>query len=649
MFVVCWRPEFAVTMFCRRPKLLSLMDGYGKRAMQALLGLGYFLTVLHEKSLGGRIEITAGITAASIISPTMSDKHVKPRTSGGLGVLAGLRSFMRECPSLSPLSPNNSISHRQTAAAAAAAAAAAVAATDDSSSGRQQGSEDAGSGTPRKLNVASSFEAAWARVLHPPLSSSGGRAGGARALMPAYQGLQLQLSLSAPCRRRSMDWSGTPGSTPRAPLSPVTSHQQEQQGLGPLAAGAGSTGAPAATHRGSPLAQGSAGVMQANWQQQQQQQQQQDLKQNGLDQLQEQDEQLLQKMKDLGRGAEMDAILDHAIQQLQKQRQEASATDLVAMVDADQSVFAQTAAQAAAGGVEGAGGASVSPCTPIRPRPPLPPRQQQQQPVTPGAGVRSFHLPDLGPLTSPLCPTCVTTMCGGVTALQPPTPFGSPWGNAMNGVPAPRKDGQSNAGDGSSVSSSMPGTPQRMLLPVMSMRLTCQPSWQYNSSTAGAEGSTVSVGEGSTGGHPGGAANGFVSSAVTQNEASGAGAADMSKPSLALAGFLAAADGANQNGSSSSGSGGASADGSRKSAVHMHQPTEAELRARARAKLQEQQQQRQQEQHQQQGGEDEEVNEGDFDDSALMASPISCTLPQGLWPTMSFSLVPVRLDRRTPS
>jgi hypothetical protein len=141
----------------------------------------------------------------------------------------------------------------------------------------------------------------------------------------------------------------------------------------------------------------------------------------------------------------------------------------------------------------------------------------------------------------------------------------------------------------------------------------------------------------------------LVSSAVTQNEASGAGAADMSKPSLALAGFLAAADGANQNGSSSSGSGGASADGSRKSAVHMHQPTEAELRARARAKLQEQQQQRQQEQHQQQGGEDEEVNEDDFDDSALMASPISCTLPQGLWPTMSFSLVPVRLDRGTPS
>jgi hypothetical protein len=113
----------------------------------------------------------------------------------------------------------------------------------------------------------------------------------------------------------------------------------------------------------------------------------------------------------------------------------------------------------------------------------------------------------------------------------------------------------------------------------------------------------------------------------------------VSRPSLTLAGFLAAADGAQQNGSSS----GAGADGSHRSAVHMHQPTETELRARARTKLQQRQQ------RQQHGGEDEEIEEDAIDDSALMASPISCALPQGLWPTMSFSLVPVRLDRLAPT
>jgi hypothetical protein len=35
---------------------LALETGFGKSAMQALLGFGYLLTVLHEKHLGGHIE-----------------------------------------------------------------------------------------------------------------------------------------------------------------------------------------------------------------------------------------------------------------------------------------------------------------------------------------------------------------------------------------------------------------------------------------------------------------------------------------------------------------------------------------------------------------------------------------------------------------
>ena len=689
------------------------MDGYGKRALQAMLGLGYLLTVLHEKTLGGgRIEFSA---AASIISPATSDSHhLRPRVSNGLGVLAGLRSFVRECPSLSPLSPSSSMSRRQqSAAAAAAAAAAAVAAVEGVQQGHGGGSSSSTASTPtRKFHPVSSFEAAWDRVLNPPLLSSAGGSGGSssragatpRGQIPACQTLQLQLSLSAPYRRMSMEMSGgTPGSTPRSSLSPAGSyhHQQEQEqqqqgaGASAAAATAGSGGVP---HRGSPLAQASGGVMQAYWQQQQQR---------------IEAEQQLHKAHEAGRGGAIEAILDSAIEQLHEQRQEASATDLVALVDAaGQSPFAQTAAAAgdaaladSAAGADSAAAAAAGtpPCTPIRPKPPLPPRQQQQQqqqqPVMPGSGVRSFYLADQSPLTSPMCSVWGVSAGGGVTVLPHGTPFGSPWVNVStpNGASAAgaaaAAAGQEGQGStaGAAGGSSMPGTPQRMLLPVMSMRLTCQPSWQYNGSstgTAAAEGgSTVGSTDAAAGGGEDKVASGDgvesnrVEAQQEQQQAGAAvpedaaAAADISRPSLTLANFIAAADGTavgtttstitTSGGSSSSSTGGGSS--ARRSAVHMHQPTADELRSRALAKLQEQQQQQQQQQQQARqqgvsggskgleeaagtvGGADDLEEEDGFDESAMMASPISYSLPQGLWPTMSFSLVPVRFDRLPPA
>lgn len=38
---------------------MAMAESYGKRAMQALLGFGYLLTVLHEKHLGGQVQFTA--------------------------------------------------------------------------------------------------------------------------------------------------------------------------------------------------------------------------------------------------------------------------------------------------------------------------------------------------------------------------------------------------------------------------------------------------------------------------------------------------------------------------------------------------------------------------------------------------------------
>jgi hypothetical protein len=217
-----------------------------------------------------------------------------------------------------------------------------------------------------------------------------------------------------------------------------------------------------------------------------------------------------------------------------------------------------------------------------------------------------------------------------------------------------------------------------MLLPVMSMRLTCQPSWQYNGSSStgtAAEGASSGTTAAAAAGNETKVASGVEVNGVTQEEGQAgvvpddaAAAADVSRPSLTLANFIAAADSSTpaadtatrtvSNSSSSTGGGGSSA---RKSAVHMHQPTADELHARALAKLQEQQQQQQQQQGSVAGckglgegagagaADGAEEEEDEFDESALMASPISYSLPQGLWPTMSFSLVPVRFDRVPPA
>jgi hypothetical protein len=573
----------------------------------------------------------------------MSDHHVKARSSSsGFGMLAGLRQLMRECPSLSPLSPNNTITRRQTAAAAAAAAAAQTVA-GGSLSGQQSGSGDGSSAsgsTPRRSGLVSSFEAAWDRVLHPPLASSGGGVSRGGAPMPARngppaacQGLQLQLSLSAPCRRMSMEWSSTSGSTPHTPISPMQRQQQEQAMLAAAASGSAGT---AAVRAGSPLGKGTAGQMNG-FHTGFQQQQQQDLRWPGVDQEQQQKgestqeeeeqrrQQQLAKMQELGRGGDMDAIIDNAIQQMQ-QRVEPSATDLVALGATEESVFARAAAAAAASG--DASAVAPLPCTPVRAKPPLPPQQLRQQqhpqvqtpPQTPGTGPRSFYLADQGPLTSPLCARWAVSSAGGMNGLKPlaATPFGSQWQAAsspVSGAGAAAQDGAAPAAGSGSGSGSVPGTPQRMLLPVMSMRLTCQPAWQYNSSTGAADA------EGSGEDSAAAAQTGPQKRKEGPPPAAAAGA-DVSKPSLTLSDFIAATDAA--------ATGGSSGGGGHKPAVHMHQPTQDELRARQQEKQCE-----------------ADEAQDTFQEDGLMASPVSCSLPQGLWPTVSFSLVPVRLQGPT--
>jgi len=610
-------------LFGCRPKLLG---GYGKRALQALLGLGYLLTVLHEKSLGGRMEFSAALTAASIISPTTSDGHIKRRVSNGFGVLAGLRQLMRECPSLSPLStPRHSAGQRH----AAAAAAAAFALERNNSSGSSRSGMAGDTLSPRKVpQTAASFEAAWERVLHPPLNSSGGggsssfnsRGGAARrASLSGHPGLQVQLSLSAPCRMlsSSMDGSSTPGSTPCTPLASLLQQQQSYGPFGaaasPTAAGGGMAASSPAPVRGSPLAKSSGGVLQAYWQPQQRPREQQ-----GLEQQQEQE--FLHKTHDMGRGGSMDAVLDDAIEQMR--RQEPSLTDLATMADVmEESVFARAAATGAA--LADALTDASPPCTPVRARPPLPPMAPQQQPQTPGTGVRSFYLSDQGPLTSPFCSAWQAASGGG----KHPTPFGSPWVN----IPAANAARESNSSSGGVSVSNAPGTPQRMLLPVMSMRLTCQPAWQYSSSSSDSKADAAAAAadrpssSSEAAGKVSDCRNGTAQQTGPQNDHGKAGATSASDataavqgPSLTLADFIAAAEAADKTGSQ------------RRPAVQMHQPTKEELQQRLQ-------------QRQAAAGDAPECC-----DSALMGSCMSYNLPQGLWPTMSFSLVPVRLPPASP-
>lgn len=576
------------------------------------------------------MEFSAALTAASIISPTTPDGHIKRRVSNGFGVLAGLRQLMRECPSLSPMStPSHSAGQRHAAAAAAAAAAFALERKNSSGSSRTGFAGDALS--PRKApQTAASFEAAWERVLHPPLNSSGGGGGSSinsrggaakRASVSGHPGLQVQLSLLAPCRisSSSMDGSSTPGSTPCTPLANLLQQQQSYGAFGAgaatsSAAGAGMAAPSPAAVRGSPLAKSSGGVLQGYWQPQQQPQQRP--REQALEQQQEQELDFLHKTHDLGRGGSMDAVLDDAIEQMR--RQEPSLTDLATMADAmEESVFARAAAATGASPADALADASP-PCTPIRARPPLPPmapQQQQQQPLTPGTGVRSFYLSDQGPLTSPLGSDWQAASGGG----KHPTPFGTPWVN----IPAANAARESSSG-GVSVSNA-PGTPGRMLLPVMSMRLTCQPAWQYSSSdskvgdAAGAAAADRSSGSSEAAGKVSDSKNGTATAQTgplgrtAETSASDATTA-VQGPSLTLADFIAAAEAADKTGRSQ-----------RRPAVQMHQPTKEELQQRMQ-------------QRQAAAGDAPECC-----DSALTGSRMSYSLPQGLWPTMSFSLVPVRL------
>lgn len=109
--------------------------------------------------------------------------------------------------------------------------------------------------------------------------------------------------------------------------------------------------------------------------------------------------------------------------------------------------------------------------------------------------------------------------------------------------------------------------------------------------------------------------------------------------------------------------------------MHMHQPTLQELQQRQLDKLREQQEWEQEEDGMAaaadddgyEGGEGEDqptgllsnnnrasrgsskgINNSSSNNTAMTGSPImSFSLPQGLWPTMSFSLVPVRLPPTT--
>jgi hypothetical protein len=203
---------------------LALDTGFGKRAMQALLGFGYLLTVLHEKHLGGHIEFTASaLTAAASTTPAMAkNSHMRYRASfsgssgasgSRAGMLAGLQKAIQECPSLSP---GSFTPVRRSAAGPAGPAAAAagldssqipLAGNSSSSRGWQQQQQrqqagpfagaSAGGGysesserTPLGSSNSSSFEVVWERINSLSPGGSGGRG--------AVHGLSLQLSLSAP-------------------------------------------------------------------------------------------------------------------------------------------------------------------------------------------------------------------------------------------------------------------------------------------------------------------------------------------------------------------------------------------------------------------------------------------------------------------
>jgi hypothetical protein len=190
--------------------------------MQALLGFGYLLTVLHEKHLGGHIEFTASaLTAAASTTPAMANSHMRHRasfsSSGGswsrAGMLAGLQKAVQECPSLSPIG-SFTPRRRSTAGPAVGSAAAAAAAAANSKSSQmlegnssstpglqqqQQAGPSAGasaggsfseSDVVKPLGGSNSFEVVWERINSPTPGGSGGRG--------AMQGLSLQLSLSAP-------------------------------------------------------------------------------------------------------------------------------------------------------------------------------------------------------------------------------------------------------------------------------------------------------------------------------------------------------------------------------------------------------------------------------------------------------------------
>jgi hypothetical protein len=183
-----------------------LDSGFGKRAMQALLGFGYLLTVLHEKHLGGHIEFTASaLTAAAATTPARADSHIRHRnsfpgsSSGSRSMLAGLRKAIQECPSLSPgsLTPVR----RSAGGFPASAFANQQLALNGSGSSpstplqqqQQQGGPFAAAGASAGGGMDSnpSFEVVWERINSPTTPKSVGRGG-------AVHGLSLQLSLSAP-------------------------------------------------------------------------------------------------------------------------------------------------------------------------------------------------------------------------------------------------------------------------------------------------------------------------------------------------------------------------------------------------------------------------------------------------------------------
>jgi hypothetical protein len=221
-----------------------------------------------------------------------------------------------------------------------------------------------------------------------------------------------------------------------------------------------------------------------------------------------------------------------------------------------------------------------------------PPMQAATPSSTPGGnrfGLVSFCLSDQGYVTSPMCDAGAWGGGGGGS--------GSAAGGAAPAGPFGRNATQhrNSGGDASAApdSSSMPGTPQRVLLPVVSMRLTCAPSWQYDAACASSAG--------------GGAVNG-----LTPPLAKDAAAV---RPSTPPAGAPEQRQG-----------------------VHMHQPTPQDALHLMGAH---------QQQAEAQAASQDVTSSGGGDGTAAALSP-PCSLlerpVQGLWPTMSFSLVPVRIS-----